>query len=306
MAGNVGRWLLLAALSAVTLVVVAIVGQRLTDPIIPAPPFGTEPDQRIVVPTPPVIGDTSHGTVHYHIVTDRPVVILLAGGHGVLDLRNNGLVATGLSGNFLIRSRGRFRHQQNLHVIMLDAPSHQHETPQGLNGERLKPYHADVILNVIADVRKRLPGKKVWLVGTSAGTLSAVNAAARLGGPSAGPDGIVLTSTLTVSSAMPPAKEYEWQSVNNSAPGFGLAAVWVPTFVVWHQDDSCGASPSANAMSVYDGLTGLTFSQKGFQSFSGSGGVTPGPNPCEADAYHGYIGIEDAVVQAIADFILAH
>ena len=63
--------------------------------------------------------------------------------------------------------------------------------PNGLTNQRLTQAHADHLAQVIAAVRTRWPGKPVWLVGTSNGTLSVFNAAARLTG-AALPNGIAL------------------------------------------------------------------------------------------------------------------
>jgi pimeloyl-ACP methyl ester carboxylesterase len=57
--------------------------------------------------------------------------------------------------------------------------------------------HAADVKQAIAAMREVAP-VPVWLVGTSMGSLSAANAAARL--PEGGPDGIVLTSSVTETS----------------------------------------------------------------------------------------------------------
>ena len=136
-------------------------------------------------------------------VIARGSVILLAGGNGVLDLIQTGGQAgdiRDLQGNFLIRSARRFLNAR-YNVAMLDAAP-AFPDPDGLNNQRLTQAHADHIGAVIGVVRARWPNKPVWLVGTSNGTLSAVNAAARLTGANL-PTGIVLTSAITASSTSP-------------------------------------------------------------------------------------------------------
>ena len=122
-------------------------------------------------------------------------VVLLAGGNGVLNLNTAGDIRD-LQGNFLIRSARRFLNAR-LNVAMFDAEP-GFPAPSGLNNQRLTQAHADQLAQVIAVVRKQWPGKPVWLVGTSNGTLSVFNAAARLLGKTL-PNGIVLTSTVTQS-----------------------------------------------------------------------------------------------------------
>jgi pimeloyl-ACP methyl ester carboxylesterase len=112
---------------------------------------------------------------------ERPTaaVVLFAGGNGALHLGTGRL---GLGGNFLVRNRARFA-EHGLLVAVVDAPS---DRPDGLDGFRTTAAHADDVRAVIAALRAEaaLP---VWLVGTSMGTVSAANAAARLraAGPTA-------------------------------------------------------------------------------------------------------------------------
>jgi hypothetical protein len=89
-------------------------------------------------------------------------VLLLAGGDGVLALDAQGNVKQ-LEGNFLIRSAYRFL-KIGLNVAMWDPPG-------SLNGVRLTEAHARNVASAIAAVRTRWPNQKVWLVGTSNGTI---------------------------------------------------------------------------------------------------------------------------------------
>ncbi len=150
---------------------------------------------------------------------------------------------------------------------------------------------------MIRDVRQHFPLRGVWLVGTSAGTLSAVNAAARLADSPDAPTGIILTSALTATVA----RAAETKTV--FSPDYpGLGAITVPTFVVWHELDVCGASPGAGGMNVFNALTALAPVQKDNASFQGGGSFGA---DCEAQAYHGFNGIEDNVALSIAAFIKA-
>ena len=122
-------------------------------------------------------------------------LVLLAGGGGHADLDGKGCPRA-LVGNSLIRSIPLFN-ALGFVTALVDAPS-DHPGDDGLAGFRLAPEHAEDLGKVIADLRARTKGA-VWVAGTSRGAISAVNAAARLSGPSA-PDGIVLTSAVTVGS----------------------------------------------------------------------------------------------------------
>ncbi len=130
----------------------------------------------------------------------------------------------------------------------------------------------------------------VWLIGTSMGSLSAANAAARL--TEGGPDGVVLTSSVTETSRV------SYETTRHA----GLGDIRVPTLVVHHKDDTCRASPYSGAEDILKALKRAPV--KELMAFEGgSPAISP---PCEAKAPHGYLGIEAKVVSAIGAWIRAH
>jgi len=236
-------------------------------------------------------------TMRYLAVTPggqpRAGVILFAGGNGALRLSPSGSIGN-LRLNFLIRSREQFA-RQGLFVAALDAAS---DRQGGMNGEiRLSEQHAQDIGKVIADVRNRAGGAAVWLIGTSAGTLSAVNAGARLSGadPAMRPAGIVLTSTMTTLGAPECGK-----TVYDAA----LGEIRVPVVVVSHENDGCPCSPGNSAVGARLLAACSRAPAKEHKIFAG--GSAPISGPCDAQAPHGYFGIEDSVVEFIADWIRRH
>jgi hypothetical protein len=264
-----------------------------------APPLRAE---IIMRPPPPVVVQVRPGvTVKYLALSPktkaRNAVILFAGGDGLLDLQPNGAIGTNLSGNFLVRSRDRFV-QRNLFVAVVDTPNQV-----AINGNvRLSAQYAQDMGHVIADVRARIAdGGKVWLVGTSSGTISAASIAARLPQTTPPPrddlrrpDGIILTSTQTTVVANLCGK-----TVFNAK----LSAVNVPALVASHLGDTCKCSPPKTSVKVIAALTGAP--DKKNMTFSG-GLPRKSTNPCMAFTPHGFFGIEDKVVEAIADFIRKH
>jgi hypothetical protein len=258
----------------------------------------------IVRPPPPVEVEVRPGvTVKYPALSPknpkigpRDAVILFAGGNGLLDLQPNGSIGN-LSGNFLVRSRDRFV-QRNLFVAVVDTPNQL--TIDG--NVRLSAQYAEDMSRVIADVRKRARAGKVWLVGTSAGTISAASVAARLPRltPSSNndnlrrPDGIVLTATQSTL-----VKGLCVRTVFNAQ----LAAVNVPAFLAHHAEDGCKCSPMSAVGKVLAALTGAP--AKGSRKFSG-GPPPKSPDPCMAMTPHGFLGIEDSVVEAIVEFVQKH
>ncbi len=112
--------------------------------------------------------------------TGAPVasVILFAGGTGRLKLTDGG-IGWG-RGNFLVRNRGRFADEGFL-VAVVDAPSDQmdNERMDYRTSDANADANAKDVAAVIAYLKKTAP-LPIWLVGTSAGTLSAANAAVKI------------------------------------------------------------------------------------------------------------------------------
>jgi hypothetical protein len=227
------------------------------------------------------------------VASERPraVVVLMAGGKGVLGLRPSGEISTDLKLNFLMRARDQFA-REGMVVAALDVASDQ---MAGLNGDiRLSGRHAQDIVKIIADLRKR-HNVPVWLVGTSASTISAVSVAARFPDPkSGGPDGIVLTSSLTVL-----AKGLCGRSIY-FAP---LANIRVPVLSIGHEKDACACSPG-RAEAGRKMMAALEQSQRKEHKVWTGGDPPISKEPCWARTPHGFLGVENDVVRAIVEWIL--
>jgi len=208
-------------------------------------------------------------------------VVLFAGGNGLLALGSGKL---GLAGNFLVRNRGRFASQGML-VAVVDTPS---DHPGGLDGFRTSAAHAEDIRGVIAALRGEA-AVPVWLVGTSMGTVSAANGAARL--TEGGPDGLVLTSSVTRQGRERP----------ESVGDVRLGAIRIPTLVVHHKNDACRSTPYADTPGLLRDLKQAP--RKELVAFDG--GDPPTSGPCDARAAHGYLGLDAEVVTAIVGWITA-
>ncbi len=222
----------------------------------------------------------------------KAAIILFAGGNGALNLSPSGAIGSGLRSNFLIRVRQKFA-AQGFYVVALDAASDQQS---GMNGVvRLSQQYAQDVAKVIADVKKRtnLP---VWLVGTSAGTMSVASVASQLASSPQRPSGIVLTSTMTTLS--------QADNCGRSVYNASLAAIKGPVFVVSHRDDGCGCSPGTADVGAKLLAALPAASAKEHQIFTG--GNPPTSGPCDAFSQHGYFGIEDDAVNSIANWIKRH
>src|SRR4029079_13238202 len=127
--------------------------------------------------------------------TPKVVVISFIGSLGAINLAKrsaSGPLKFGPTVNFLIRARAQFADADFADVIV-DAPSDM--LPEGMHDEfRLGPQHAQDIRAVVADVRKRIPDARIFLVGTSRGAISAAALGASLADFV---QGVVLSSTVT-------------------------------------------------------------------------------------------------------------
>ncbi|PYN73910.1 MAG: alpha/beta hydrolase [Candidatus Rokuibacteriota bacterium] len=237
--------------------------------------------QRVVdVPTRPGV------TQRFVLLTPqqpKAAVVLFAGGHGGLQIQDNGSLRWG-AGNFLVRSRQLFA-EQDLAVAIVDAPSDRQNDPY-LSGFRQTREHVADIRAVIAWLKEqaRVP---VWLIGTSRGTQSAAYLATQLTGPD-GPDGIVLTSTILKDNRGRPVPEME------------LAKLKIPVLVVHHEQDGCRLCLFSDMPPLMQKLAPLP--RKELVAFKG--GESRG-DPCEAFAHHGYSGLERQVVDRISGWILS-
>jgi len=213
----------------------------------------------------------------------RAAVILLAGGHGGLQISPNGKFKWG-EGNFVVRTRQLFE-KHGLSVAVVDAPSDRQAKPF-LGGFRQKPEHVADIKAVIAWLKQQV-NVPVWLVGTSRGTQSAAFIATQIGPGDGGPDGLVLTSTILSGD------------VGRPVPAMPLQNIAIPVLVVHHEQDGCKDCAYREIPRLMEKLS----SAPGKELVTYKGGENRG-DPCEPFAYHGFNGLEKDVVAKIAEWII--
>jgi len=222
-------------------------------------------------------GETTRLLVEQPTGAPGGVALLFAGGAGVLRTTEDGTIRK-LKGNFLVRSAGLFRDHGWITAIV-DAPS---DRQRNLFGFRGTADHAADIGAAIDTLRRRFKAP-VWLVGTSRGTMSAANGAVRLQG-AAGPDGIALTSSVLVDNAK-----------GDLVLMYDLDEIRVPVVIAHHRRDGCKVTPPEEVAALERALANA----KAVKTLWFDGGVDRG-NPCQARGHHGFAGIEDAVVAALA------
>jgi hypothetical protein len=72
----------------------------------------------------------------------------------------------------------------------------------------------------------------------------------------------------------------------------------VPTLVVWHVDDHCSVSPPSGSATLFATIPSPNKAKETFKR-----GHSVATDPCGAFSEHGYAGIEEEVVEKIAEFI---
>ena len=209
-------------------------------------------------------------------------VIALGGFNGLARLERNGAPRAGIvlvpggdgviglsqdgsiryRGNQLVRTQGAYANA-GLAALVVD---------QGV------PLGA-----AVAALRQR-GVKKVTLAGTSRGTLRIAEQIGGLSGHER-PDAVVFTAGF-----------YDRDGGNSNVQEFIRSPqVLPPTMVVHHRNDGCRVTPPVGVAQ--------------FAKWAGSkarivwlnGGTTKG-NPCEAQSYHGFLGLDGQVVATIAGF----
>jgi pimeloyl-ACP methyl ester carboxylesterase len=224
----------------------------------------------------------------------KAAVLLFPGGQGVANVPDDPDPAWAQRGNFLVRARELFR-DHGLFVGVIDAPS-DHKGEAGLGAFRLSAAHAEDVAAVIEDVRRRSGSVPVWLVGTSRGTISAVNAAVRLKPPRAA-DGLVLTSTLT---GRAPGKNPR-PGVAETVYDADVSAIRLPSLLVYHRADACSRTAPGDVPGLQRKLAGAPR----VETIAIEGGTPPISDGCGPLDAHGFLGREAEAVKAIADWILA-
>jgi len=180
--------------------------------------------------------------------------------------------------NFLVRTRGMLRDNE-VAVAIVDSPSDQQRAGMD-DGFRMGRAHVEDVAAVVKDLRSRFPRAKVFLIGTSRGTLSAAYVGRSLG---ADVDGVILTSTV-----------FYGGRGGIGLSGFGFGDIKAPLLFVHHVYDACRSCPYRDAASL-----GRTF-----PLVSVSGGKPAESDPCEPFAAHGYFGRERETVQAMKNWML--
>lgn len=207
----------------------------------------------------------------------RATLVMLPGGAGDIGIVRDGDIAHG--NNFVVRSRALWN-AAGFAVLIPDTVD-----GQNLRGLRSSPQYAARVGDLVAAAHAQAPGP-VFLLGTSQGSIAAMNGAAHLrDGQIAG---VVLTESVSHLGG-------SHETVFDAHP----ERVNVPALVVANSDDRCNVAPPENADKIAAAMTGAPR----VKVLRVSGGDQRSSTNCGSLSPHGYYGIEQKVVDTIAVWI---
>ena len=208
---------------------------------------------------------------------EAAALLFIGGGGGIRLRMEDGKPRFGAQ-NFLPRSRGDFIRNGIVPVIM-DNPSDQ-QSASGMSEQfRESAAHVTDVRAAVAEMKRRLPGLPVFLVGTSMSTISVAHLGRTLGAEVAG---IVLSSSMFYAGRRSMLAVYDF------------AEIKTPLLFVHHRADTCEFTPYRPAERL----------AAEYPLISVTGGKPPESGPCDPFAAHGFFGKEPETVDAIAGWML--
>jgi pimeloyl-ACP methyl ester carboxylesterase len=209
----------------------------------------------------------------------RGTIVMLPGGTGDVGIDSDGDLDHGK--NFVVRTRDMWL-AHGYAVVIPDALD-----GRNMRGLRSSPDYARVIQDLVVFAHTEAPGP-VFLLGTSQGSIAAMNGAAHLSTKQIA--GVVLTESVSRQSK-------SGETVFDASPG----RVTVPALIVANRDSRCRVAPAQDASRIAAAMNHAPEVKVLYVQ----GGVTQSSD-CGSQSPHGYWGIESAVVDAIAAWLDAH
>ncbi len=226
----------------------------------------------------PVGAHTRQRVLYVAPAHPQRAIVMLPGGSGEVDIKRSGDI--GHDENFVIRTRDLWV-ARGYAVVIPDALDHEN-----LRGRRSSPQYAAIVGALVAFARAQVKDGAVFLLGTSQGSIAAMNGAAH-----ARPGelaGVVLTESVSRLGG-------SHETVFDAHPEGGR----VPALVVANRDDACNVAPPSDAPKIARSMTG----SPDVRVLYVSGGVNRSRKACGSFTPHGYYGIVQPTVAQIADWM---
>lgn len=268
------------ARSAALLVAVVLQGPASADPQpadAAATPSAAQGEQAVDLP---VTGGVTQRVLYTTPAHPRATLVMLPGGAGDVGLSDDGDVRH--DNNFVIRTRALWV-ARGYAVLVPDTVDRAN-----LRGVRSSPQYA-ALVGDLARFAKSQAKAPVFLLGTSQGSIAAMNGAAHA------PAGLIAGLILTESVSRLGGSH---ETVFSASP----EQVRVPALVVANRDDQCDVAPPQDAPRI---AAAMTASPKVDVQYV-SGGFDKSRKACGSLTPHGYYGIEAQVVDGISSWIETH
>lgn len=222
------------------------------------------------------------------IVPEKPIgsVVLLAGGHGNLNISPSGKIGWGAN-NQLVRTRAAYAAAGYATLVPDIAP----DMKQGEGGVAKYRWSANFASDTGAWVAyMRGKAKPVFLVGTSRAALSVFATAVSQKGEKLADAFVVTSGMLKDFGGAQPSVE------RNVGP---LGRVTAPVFLIYHQEDGCPYTPASSAATFKPALKAAA--RVDIEIIKG--GDAGAGDPCQANSHHGFLGQDDVVVKTVTGWL---
>jgi hypothetical protein len=206
----------------------------------------------------------------------RGTIMMLPGGAGDVGIDEDGDLAHGK--NFVVRTRDLWL-ARGYAVMIPDAVD-----GENLRGLRSSPEYAKIIHALVQEAHAKASGP-VFLLGTSQGSIAAMNGAAHLS--KAELAGVVLTESVS-------RRSKSGETVFDASPD----RVTVPALVVANRASACRVAPPDDAPRIAAAMSRAP----DVKVIYVQGGVTRSWE-CGSESPHGYFGIEGTVVDKIVAWL---
>jgi pimeloyl-ACP methyl ester carboxylesterase len=208
----------------------------------------------------------------------RGIIVMFSGGADDISIAKDSEIKHG--DNFVVRSRDLWT-ARGYGIVLVDAIDHQ-----SMRGKRSTAAYAAVTREVVAFAHERAYAP-VWVMGTSQGSIAAMNAASHAKGAEIA--GVILTESVSILGA-------SHETVFDAHP----EDVHIPALVIANRDDRCKVAPPSMANAIAQSMRNTHATVLFVQ-----GGSVRSSNGCASLSPHGYYGIEGTVVDDIAEW-MAH
>ena len=228
-------------------------------------------------------GVTQDGVLSLRKGVTPPTIlaVLLPGSPSVVRavVKDGVMVESKLTGNFLIRSR-RHLADDAIATLVVDCLSDSGDTCSSAyqaSADRQK--HVHLLIDKARSLQPTL--QKVWLIGTSMGTISSAFMA-KYGGQ-------IYAGALHTASITEPLARNSYRELHQ----FDYGKIAIPQAFVHHREDPCSTTTYSGAQAIASRYKLPLVTVTGGSGFTG--------NACQAQTQHGFKGYEAEVMRFMAD-----